>query len=91
VPDKPLIPNVGPEALQLLLQASKADPQARWACYVNMAMDSQLFGHHQFLAVGPTNTYKDPPKMYPADTKAGCGWRYRFVGYVDLSTGEVST
>jgi len=82
-------------------ETQKADEQAleqmrrighsttRWAAYQNVALDSAGLGHLQFLAVGPDNTYQEPPKQYPADTSSGMGWRYRFCGWVDMETGIV--
>ena len=61
----------------------------RWAAYQNKAMDSAGLGHLQFLAVGPDNTYKEKPEQYP-DTSFGVGWKYRFIGWVDLDTGDIS-
>jgi len=63
-------------------------PGARWACYQNMAMDSATCGHLQFLAVGDGFTFKQAPAQYP-DSSAGPGWKYRFVGWVNLANGEV--
>lgn len=77
-----------PEALAMLQTASKAYPEARWAAYQNMALDSASCGHIQFLAIGPTNTYKHPPERMP-DTQAGTGWKYCFLGWVDLMTGDI--
>jgi len=76
-------------ALEKMRAATEKDPAMRWGAYRNEAFDSATFGHLQFLAVGPNNTYKDPPKQYPADTTSGMGWRYLFLGWVDLKTGEV--
>ena len=61
-----------------------------WAAYQNQALDSANAGHLQFLAVGQDCTYLDPPEQYPADNVHGMGWRYRFIGYVDLETGEIN-
>jgi len=61
----------------------------RWAAYQNQALDSASAGHLQFLAIGPENTYQEAPEQMP-DTQHGMGWKYRFVGWVDLETGEVS-
>lgn len=60
-----------------------------WAAYQNTALDSAGCGQLQFLAVGPCNTHETPPDCYPADTQHGAGWRYRFVGWVDLATGII--
>lgn len=75
------------EALEQM--RASGEETTRWAAYQNKAFDSSLAGHLQFLAVGPDNTYKEPPRQYPADTVNGAGWRYRFVGWVDLTTGEI--
>ena len=74
------------EALEQMLAQC---PGARWACYQNMALDSANCGHLQFLAVGKEQTFKQAPTQYPQDNKNGMGWRYRFVGWVDLASGEV--
>jgi len=70
-------------------EALKTYPEARWGCYQNKALDSANCGHLQFLAIGPTNTYKSPPSKYPVDNQHGMGWRYLFTGWVNLETGEV--
>jgi hypothetical protein len=89
--DATQLDKASPEALQALRIASEVYPDARFAAYQNMALDSALCGHMQFLAIGPTNTYKEPPPHYPDGVGAGTlmGWRYLFVGWVDLETGEV--
>jgi len=63
-------------------------PGARWACYQNQALDSANCGHLQFLAVGEGFTFQQAPMQYP-DSAAGPGWKYRFVGWVDLASGKV--
>ena len=77
-----------PEALQQMIDSPYNHEDTRWAAYQNQAMDSSSLGHLQFLAVGPKNTFKEPPKQCP-DTRY-VGWKYRFTGWVDLETGEVS-
>lgn len=61
-----------------------------WAAYENKALDSANCGHLQFLRVGEGCTYSTPPEQYPADSSHGMGWRYCYVGMVDLSTGSVT-
>lgn len=78
-----------PEALDLMRKYMQMSPHTRWCAYQNMALDSANCGHLQFLAVGPENTFKEPPTQYPMDNEHGMGWRYRFAGWLDLSTGEV--
>lgn len=75
---------VSPEALQQMRERG-----GTWGCYQNVALDSDLLGALQFLKVGPGCTYAEPPEKYPADTMAGMGWRYLFVGFVNLKTGEI--
>lgn len=60
-----------------------------WAAYENQALDSANMGHVQFLKVGDGCTFKTPPKTYPSDNANGMGWRYVYVGMVDLKTGEI--
>lgn len=75
-------------ALEQMQTYSKSSPQTRWAAYQNHALDSINCGHLQFLAIGPDNTHKTPPPRMP-DTQAGLGWKYIFIGWVDLSTGDI--
>jgi hypothetical protein len=78
---------VNPEALEQM--KARLQPGVRWAAYQNKSLDSANTGHMQFLAVGGSATYAHPTAQYPADTVHGMGWRYRFIGMVDLETGEV--
>lgn len=80
---------VHPGALNIMRFHAERGSKARWAAYQNMALDSANAGHLQFLSIGPDNTYQEPPEQYPADNEHGMGWRYRFVGWVDLETGQV--
>lgn len=77
-----------PEALEQMKGSPYNYDDTRWAAYQNQAMDSSSAGHLQFLAVGPKNTLKEAPEQAP-DTQHGTGWKYRFVGWVDLETGVV--
>lgn len=60
----------------------------RWAVYQNHDLGSSQVGHIQFLQYGPERTHKAPPAHMP-DSASGLGWRYLFVGYVDLPAGRV--
>jgi hypothetical protein len=60
-----------------------------WAAYQNQAMDSADFGHLQFLKYGPGCTHESAPFRFP-DTAHGLGWKYRLIGNVDLTTGEIN-
>lgn len=75
-------------ALEALEQMKKLG--GTWAAYQNVALDSANCGHLQFLKVGDGCTYAEPPLKYPADTSHGMGWRYLFVGTVDLETGAIT-
>lgn len=77
------------EALKAMNESPYNFPSTRWAAYQNAALDSATCGHLQFLAIGPENTYKEKPTHFP-DTNAGLGWKYQFVGWVNLSTGEIT-
>lgn len=77
-----------PEVLEIMKSRSREG--TRWAAYQNQALDSANMGHMQFLHVGEGCTFNEPPEQYPKDTEHGLGWRYRFVGYVNLDTGEIS-
>jgi hypothetical protein len=77
-----------PEALGQMVGSPYNYEDTRWAAYQNKALDSASAGHLQFLAVGPKNTLKEAPKQAP-DTQHGLGWKYQFVGWVNLETGDV--
>lgn len=83
-----LNPKAEPEALEEMKDSPYHFEDTKWVAYQNQAMDSAGLGHLQFLAVGPRNTFKEAPKAYP-DTQFGAGWKYQFIGWVDLGTGEV--
>jgi hypothetical protein len=84
--DQGTVGKVHPDALASM--KAQGAPTTRWGAYQNMALDSSTCGHLQFLAIGPENTFKEPPKRYP-DTQFGLGWKYLFVGWVNLETGDV--
>ena len=65
------------------------DRGGRWAAYQNMDMGHYNLGHLQFLQFGgPGNTFKLPPERYP-DTPQAIGWRYLYVGEMNLTTGKI--
>ncbi len=76
------------EALMDMQHKSGEDPSRRWAVYQNQDLGSPSLGALQFLAIGPNCTYQEPPKRLP-DTPRSINWRYWFVGWVDLHTGEI--
>jgi len=78
-----------PDSNSLRLMRDRTKDGMRWAAYQNVDLGHPDLGHLQFLAIGPKQTYKEPPKNMP-DTPAGIGWRYIHVGWVDLKTGEIS-
>lgn len=78
-----------PVPLELLEQMKRqSGEQTRWAAYQNQALDSSRLGEVRYLAVGPSNTFKEPPPRYP-DSQYGTGWAYGFLGWVNLETGEI--
>ena len=85
--DKPPL-KCHPEALEAMATSPYNYPDTRWAAYQNRALDSAGCGDLRYMAVGPSNTVKDPPKRYP-DSHLGCGWAYCRVGWVDFETGNV--
>jgi len=76
------------DTLNKMKESSYNYDSTRWAAYQNLALDSASAGHIQFLAIGPENTFKEPPKHLP-DTTHGLGWKYLFQGWIDLETGEI--
>lgn len=78
------------DTLQRLKESAKSlAGDVVWAVYQNVALDSANHGHLQFLATGVGCTCKVPPKQYPVDTSAGTGWKYRYVGEVDMAEGLI--
>lgn len=60
----------------------------KWAAYENQDLGHSQAGHLQFLKVGPKCTFKTAPERMP-DTQHSIGWRYIFIGFVNLKTGKV--
>jgi hypothetical protein len=67
------------------------DKGGTWAAYQRRVLGEKEYGHLQFLEVGPGCTYAEPPEQYPVDTDWCLGWRYRYIGLVDLVTGAIVT
>lgn len=80
-----------PETLEILRQRTAEHPGMRWAAYqhrrpYDMSPEQRdNLGHLQFVAVGPECKFKVAPERLP-DTN---NWRYLFVGWVNLATGEI--
>lgn len=70
------------------LMNERTKPGDRWAVYENHAMDSAFAGNLNFLQIGPTRTFKKAPERMP-DSNLGIGWKYVFIGWVDLESGEI--
>lgn len=78
---------IDPDVLAVMRE--RAREGTKWAAYENKALDSKNAGHLQFLMVGEGCTYNDGPAKYPSDSAHGMGWRYLFVGHVNLETGAI--
>ncbi len=74
---------IGPEALAVMRSRG-----GQWAAYQNMAMDSASCGHIQFLKYGQGCTFQTPPVRMP-DTEHGLGWKYLYVGIVNLDQATI--
>ena len=59
-----------------------------WACYENKALDSASVGDRIYIKYGPGCTFEAPPPHAP-DGPYGTGWKYFFVGSVNLEKGVV--
>ena len=57
----------------------------KWALYRKVDEKSETFSREAFLAVGPKNKFRCLPAKLPLSLEA-----YVFVGWFDLSTGEVT-
>jgi len=78
------------DSLKQMRRSPSRFKTTRWAVYENKAMDSTDFGDMRFLAIGPKNTFKEPPSRYP-DSEHGTGWAYVFSGWVNLVYGEIES
>lgn len=87
MPEKhPLLGDSAPEEESLEVMRDRG---GRWAAYQNIDMCSRNIGHLRFLQFGgPENTFKVPPERHP-DTPQVIGWRYYYVGEVNLTTGKI--
>jgi hypothetical protein len=68
--------------------------ETRWAAYQNHDIgDPESVGLLKFLAVGPKNSFQEPPRFFPStrDLAFQADDPFVFVGYVDLGTGDIST
>lgn len=74
---------IDPEALDAMRTRG-----GNWAAYQNHDLSSVNAGHLTFLRFGEGCTFKEPPKNAP-DGSYGLGWRYVFVGTVDVETGSI--
>lgn len=61
----------------------------RWAAYQNADLGHPDVGRLQFLKVGPDCTFDTPPAQAPDSNTLGFGWRYWYVGMVDLGDGTI--
>lgn len=73
---------------KMRLRHAAADPRCAWAVYQNQALDSATVGHRIFILVGPGCTHVVPPPQ-AHDGEHGAGWKYPFVGLVELAGGTV--
>lgn len=74
---------ISPEAEAQMQEYCDEHEDVRWAAYQNHELGHPHLGSLRFLAIGPNQTFGVPPVRYP-DTQYGIGWRYLFVGWVDL-------
>jgi hypothetical protein len=64
-------------------------PGDRWAAYQNMDLGHPHCGDLRFLVIGEGRTFHTAPPRYPDHPELGLGWRYSFIGWVDLEKGVV--
>ena len=73
----------------LEIMRSRATEGARWAAFENADMSHPELGRLTFLKVGKGCTFSEAPKHAPDSAAIGLGWRYLYVGFVNLETGKV--
>lgn len=76
-------------ALDKMQAYCESHPEAKWAAFQNEDLGSVDIGHLKFLAVGPNCGMKIIRHNRMPDTPQSINWRYQFVGFVNLTTGEI--
>ncbi len=79
---------LGENALDAEVLATMRQRGGTWACYQNHDLGHREVGHLRFLKYGPDCTFSVPPASYP-DTPDCIGWRYLYVGTVNLEKGII--
>jgi len=79
---------IAPEALTQMRAVAARRTDVRWAAFQNVDLGSPDCGHLQFILIGAGCTYQVRPERCP-DTASGFGWRYQFVGWVNLLAGAI--
>ena len=64
--------------------------KGNWAVYQNQDLNSFAVEVCMFLNWGPNCANKTAPRVMP-DGDWGPGWRYVYIGEVDLEKGEIVT
>ena len=80
-----LIGDVKPSAEALQTMRARGGD---WFVYQDHCFESASLGDLQFLQCGVGRTFVSPPARMP-DTQHSIGWRYIFVGKVNLETGSI--
>lgn len=79
------------EALWEMINGEGNREGTRWAAYQNQDLGHPELGHLRFLAIGPHNTLQLAPPRYPETPYFAPSWRYVFVGWVNLATGDITS
>ena len=76
------------DVVMALVTSEANHEDTTWHAYENHDIGHSHAGEIQFLAVGKSNTIKEPPARLP-DSGLGLGWRYQYVGMVDIIEGVI--
>jgi hypothetical protein len=89
--NKNLIGDVKPDDSALTqMKLLGDDKENRWLAYQNHELGHRDCGHLRFLKCGPQCGVTEWPLKRLPDFQGQINWRYVFVGFVNLDTGDIT-
>jgi hypothetical protein len=79
-----------PEPQALAQMRERTEEGQSWSAWQCVDMSSADLGRLQFIKIGRGCTFTEVPSRCPDTPTAGFGWRYTYVGNVNLDTGEIA-